>query len=120
MFEVFAVPSKDFAGDMTRSIASGILIFPFGIIFPVNKLVQYTVYGQPTGDAFLIMTSVVFSFFAAISLLFGARMYAAGKGYHGAVGYLGLFGFAGILIMLFLPDRNAAPVKQGYQFKYRQ
>ena len=113
MFEVFAVPSKDFVSDMTASVSSGIIVFPFGIIFPVNKLVQYTMHGQPAGDAFLIMASIVFSFFAAFSLLFGARMYAEGKGYHGAVGYLVLLGFAGIAVMLVLPDRSTVRVKAG-------
>ncbi len=108
MFEVFAAPSLDFVADMTKSVASGILLFPFGVIFPLNKLVQYTMYGQPTGAPFPILASIIFSFFAAFSLLFGARMYAEGKGYHGAVGYLGLFGFAGILIMLMLPDKTKA------------
>ena len=111
MFEVFAAPSLDFAADMMASVSSGIMVFPFGIIFPVNKLVQYTLYGHPAGAPFLILTSIAFSFFAAISLLFGARMYAEGKGYHGAIGYLGLFGFAGIIIMLFLPDKSKVVVR---------
>lgn len=106
MFEVFAAPSLDFAADMSASVASGIMLFPFGIIFPMNKLVQYTMHGQPAGAPFLIASSIAFSFFASISLLFGARMYAEGKGYHGAVGYLGLLGFAGIIVMLFLPDKR--------------
>jgi hypothetical protein len=106
MFEVFAAPSLDFVADMTASVSSGIMLFPFGIIFPVNKLIQYTFHGQPSGDDFLIMSSIGFSFFAAISLLFGARMFSEGKGYHRAIGYLGLFGFAGIIIMLLLPDRR--------------
>jgi hypothetical protein len=105
MCQVFAKPSKDFVGDMSTSMASGIGLFPLGILYPVKRVMDYTSY-TVTGDPLYNMSSIFFLFMAALTLLWGARIYAQGKGLPEIVGYLGLFGFAGIAVLLVLPDKT--------------
>ncbi len=108
MFHVFANPSKDFVSDLTASLLSGIGLFPLGVLFPIKKLIDFTGFNQVTGDTFYNVASLVVSFLAALTLLYGARVYAQGKGLHEATGYLGLLGFAGIAILLMMPDKSRA------------
>lgn len=108
MFHVFANPSQDFVSDLTASLVSGIGLFPLGVLYPVKKLIDFTGFNQLTGDTLYNISSLVCSFLAAFTLLYGARVYAQGKGLHEATGYLGLFGFAGIAILLMMPDKSKA------------
>lgn len=106
MFQVFANPSPDFVSDMKTSLASGIGLFPLGIIYPVKRVMDFTGFNQVTGDTFYNVCSLIFAFLAALTLLYGARVYAQGKALHEALGYLGLFGFVGIVILLMMPDKS--------------
>jgi hypothetical protein len=106
MCQVFAKPSKDFISDMSTSLASGIGLFPLGILYPVKRVMDYTSYNQVSGDPLYNMSSIFFLFLAALTLLWGARIYAQGKGLPEIIGYLGLFGFAGIAVLLVLPDKT--------------
>jgi hypothetical protein len=108
MCEVFAKPSKDFMSDLGTSLASGIGLFPLGILYPIKRVMDFTSYNQVTGDTMYNVASIVFLFLAAFTLLYGARVYAQGKELPEVVGYLGLFGFVGIAILLVLPDRSKA------------
>lgn len=108
MCEVFAKPSKDFMSDMGASLASGIGLFPLGILYPVKRLIDFTSYNQVTGDPLYNIASIVFLFLAALTLLYGARVYTQGKELPEIVGYLGLFGFLGIALLLILPDKSKA------------
>jgi hypothetical protein len=108
MFQVFANPSQDFVSDLTASLASGIGLFPLGIFYPIKRLVDFTSLNRVTGDTFYNLASIFSSFLAASVLLYGARVYAQGKGQHEATGYLGLFGFVGIAILLMMPDKSKA------------
>jgi hypothetical protein len=108
MCQVFAKPSKDFTSDLTSSIASGIGLFPLGILYPVKRVMDFTTYNQVTGDTMYNVASIVFLFLAAFTLLYGARVYAQGKDLPEVAGYLGLFGFAGIAILLVMPDKSKA------------
>lgn len=112
MFQVFAKPSNDFVADITASLASGLFHFPFGILFPLSRAVDITIYDKGSGNALMDGGSLLFSFLAAFCLFYGARRYAQGKGYHGAVGYLGLLGFAGIVILLMLPDNRRTAFRE--------
>lgn len=38
--------------------------------------------------------------------IWGTYNYAKGKGYHGAVGFLGLLSFAGLIVLICLPDKH--------------
>jgi hypothetical protein len=108
MFQVFANPSKDFVSDMSASLASGIGLFPLGVLYPVKRLMDFVSFNQVTGDTLYNVCSLAFAFLAAFTLLYGARVYAQGKGLHEALGYLGLFGFVGIAILLMMPDKSRA------------
>jgi hypothetical protein len=106
MFQVFAKPSKDFVSDMGASLASGIGLFPLGILYPIKRVMDFTSYNQVTGDTTYNVSSIVFLFLASLILLYGARIYAQGKGLPEVAGYLGLFGFAGIGVLLLMPDKT--------------
>lgn len=108
MFQVFANPSKDFVGDMETSLMSGIGLFPLGMFYPIKRLMDFTSMHPVKGDLLYNLASVGAAFLAAFVLLYGARVYAQGKGQHEATGYLGLFGFLGISILIMLPDKSKA------------
>ena len=108
MCEVFAKPSKDFMSDMGTSLASGIGLFPLGILYPVKRLIDFTSYNQVTGDPLYNIASIVLLFLAALTLLYGARIYAQGKELPEVAGYLGLFGFVGIALLMIMPDKSKA------------
>ena len=108
MFQVFANPSQDFVSDLTTSLISGFGLFPLGVLYPLKRLMDFTSATHLAGDTVYNLASVVSSFLAAFVLLYGARVYAQGKGQHEATGYLGLFGFVGITILLMMPDKSKA------------
>src|ERR1043165_8430903 len=83
MFQVFAKPSNIFTADMSASLTIGFLMFPFGALLPLSQLINFVFYDQTTGDTFTNTFSIVLSLLAAFALLYGARVYAQGKGYHG-------------------------------------
>jgi hypothetical protein len=105
MFQVFAIPSSFVAGDMFQSVGMGFLWFPLGFLLPLSQLINFIFYDSSTGDTFANVFSLALSLLASFVLLYGARVYAQGKGYHGSAGYLGLIGFAGIAILLIMPDK---------------
>jgi hypothetical protein len=106
MFQVFAKPTDNFTRDLGTSMASGIGLFPLGIFYPIKRVMDFTTYNQVTGDTLYNVSSIVFLFLAALTLLYGARIYAQGKGLPEVAGYLGLFGFAGIAVLLLMPDKT--------------
>jgi hypothetical protein len=105
MVRIFAKPTQSMESDLFASVSAGFLSLPLGLFIPIRQLMDFTANDQMIGDPLIPVFSIVLSFIAAFSLIYGARIYAQGKGYGGVVGYLGLFGFAGIVILLFLPDK---------------
>jgi hypothetical protein len=108
MFIVFAKPSSNLPGDLFTAISSGFLLLPLGIFFPLSQLAAYSSQNQLTGNSFSDISSMIFAFLSAFSLIHGGRVYARGKGYTSVIGYLGLLGFLGIIILLLLPDKTKA------------
>jgi len=53
------------------------------------------------------LVSAAILFAASAVLIFACRAFAKGKGYSSAFGYLGLLGLAGVVILMFFPDRTA-------------
>lgn len=106
MFQVFARSSKDFVADMSAALMAGVGYFPFGLLYPASRLIDLTTHGKASGNTLMDGGSLLFAFLAAFCLFYGARLYAQGKGHHGAMGYFGLLGFAGILVLLIMPDNR--------------
>lgn len=51
----------------------------------------------------------IFNLAGTILFIWGCSWYARGKGYHGAMGFLGLLNILGLIILACLPDKH----KQG-------
>ncbi|MBI3652683.1 MAG: hypothetical protein HY231_16800 [Acidobacteria bacterium] len=106
MFTVFARSADNFGKGLLSAITSAFLVLPLGIFYPIHLLMNYSTPNHLSGETYADILSIVFAFLSAFSLIYGSRIYAHGKGYHNLVGYLGLLGFFGIIILLLLQDKT--------------
>ena len=65
------------------------------------------VVGQATskGDSGAVLLSGLSTICGLIAFVMGCSSYAKGKGYHPALGFLGLFSLLGFLVLFFFPDK---------------
>ena len=56
-------------------------------------------------NAALFWTTLVVQVIGSIMLIVGLAYYAKAKGYHGALGFLGVLSCIGLVILAVLPDR---------------
>ncbi len=63
--------------------------------------------GQATSNAGsgVVILSVLATIAGLVLWVMGCASYARGKGYHPALGFLGLFSLIGLLVLFFFPDK---------------
>ena len=65
------------------------------------------VVGQATSspEGGLVILSALATIAGLVLWVMGCASYARGKGYHPALGFLGLFSLVGLLVLFFFPDK---------------
>ncbi|HKQ06820.1 MAG TPA: hypothetical protein VJ464_16920 [Blastocatellia bacterium] len=76
----------------------------FGVLLPIAKIYETTQLSKAPGVA---LVSGAILFVASGVLVSACRAFARGKGYGVGLGYLGLLGLAGVVVLMFFPDRTA-------------
>ena len=51
-------------------------------------------------------TDWIFNLIGTVFFIWGCSWYAKGKGYHGAMGFLGLLNILGLIILACIPDKH--------------
>jgi len=96
--------SLGIAGDSLGAVGQAFVGLLFGILLPIARVFEMT---ESANDISIALLSGAILFLASAVLVFGCRTFAKGKGYSAAFGYLGLIGLAGVVILMFFPDRGA-------------
>ena len=83
-----------------KKVANLWLIVGFVIWFASNAIRQYY-------PSIIIMGWILF-FIGYSMFIFGCINYVKAKGYHWAIGFLGMLNLIGLIILVLLPDKNKA------------
>ncbi|HWE96803.1 MAG TPA: hypothetical protein VG269_22775 [Tepidisphaeraceae bacterium] len=89
-------------------IGVGIVCIILAVVLGLNAVSGGTVNGT------LMMLAMLVRLVGAIFFIYGCCMYAKGKGYHPAMGLLGLLFLIGLIVLVVLPDKTKQQA-QGFQ-----